>query len=330
MLPEGYAEQETAHLFTIESVEVIHYREIDGLVEAINESTVSARTSGVVKQIYYDINDYVPAGSVIIELDSTAQTVALDRANAQLKEAQSAVNEAQIQFERLRQLLSRKAVSQSDYDRSKAQYEAAQARLASAQSGVEQARLELDYTRITAPYAGLVKSRQVELGEKVLPGTTLMTGLSLEQLRILGDLPQSDLKWIANQKEVDVLLPDGEIIQAGPVTLYPYADARTHGVRFRAPLEAEGQMVFPGMLLKIRVPMHTKEVIRIPSSSLVRRTELDAVYVANAEGQPRLRMVRPGSQTGDWIEIESGLYAGDRVFRSALEALARLKTSSSP
>ena len=163
----------------------------DGRVEAVNQATVSAQTSGRIAELPFDVNDFVDAGDVVMRFTDTEQKAALSRAEASSQEARARLAEASQAFERFSKMIENNSVSQSQLDQSRANRDAAQARLNAARSGVETAQEQLEYTVVRAPYAGIVSKRHVELGELVSPGQPLISGLSLQQLRVNIDVPQS-------------------------------------------------------------------------------------------------------------------------------------------
>ncbi len=161
----------------------------DGRVEAVNRATISAQTSGRIAELPFDVNDFVDAGAVVMRFTDTEQQAALASALAALEEANARLAEANQEFERFSQMIENQTISQARFDQSKANRDAAQARVNAAQSGVAAAREQLEYTVVRAPYAGIVAERHVELGELVRPGQPLISGLSLQQLRINVDVP---------------------------------------------------------------------------------------------------------------------------------------------
>ena len=157
-------------------------------------------------------------------------------------------------------------------------------------------------------------------------GTPLMTGLSLEHLRVIVDVPQSDIAALRSDGDARVELPDGRTLTAVETRVFPYADASTHTFRVRLRL-AEGQHgIYPGMWVKVRFDTGEEDALLIPESAVVRRSELTAVYVVGADGAPRLRQVRLGRPQADGrIAILAGLDDGERVVTdpaAARQALA--------
>ncbi|GAA0682424.1 efflux RND transporter periplasmic adaptor subunit [Marinobacterium maritimum] len=286
---------------------------LDGIIEAVQKSTVSAQTSGRVTALPFDVDDSVPAGALIVQLDDSEQQARFSQAQAGLAEARAGLTDARQQFSRTQSLHERKLVANQALDQARNQLNAAQARLARAEAGLAEAQKQLDYTRITAPYGGILIERHVELGESVNPGQPLLTGLSLEHLRVVVDLPQQYAGLAREQRRARVTLPDGSELETGEMTFYPYADPATHTFRLRMPLTEPDGKLYPGMLVKVSVPVETREALWIPADAILHRSELRAVFVLDGQGQPRLRQIRTGIRNGEQVEVLAGLQAGERI-----------------
>lgn len=287
--------------------------QLDGVIEAVQQSTVSAQTSGTIVELPFDVDDSVNAGDLIVRLEDSEQKARLDQAQAGLQEAQSGLQDASQQFQRTETVHERGLVSRQELDRARNNLSAAQARVERAEAAVAEARKQLDYTRVIAPYGGILTERHVELGESVSPGQPLLSGLSLQQLRVVVDLPQAYADAARSQRQATVTLADGRVLKTGDITFYPYANPQTHTFRLRLQLEEPSGSLFPGMLVKVSVPVASREALWIPASALIERSELRAVFVQNDAGQPRLRQVRVGQSNDDRLEILAGLSEGEQV-----------------
>jgi len=166
---------------------------------------------------------------------------------------------------------------------------------------------------VIAPYGGIVTERHVEIGESVSPGQPLLSGLSLEQLRVVVDLPQQYADLARGEQQATVTLSDGRVLDTGEMTFYPYANPETHTFRLRMRLTEPNGTLFPGMLVKVQVPVASREALWIPATALVQCSELRAVFVLNDDDQPRLRQIRTGTRHEDQLEVLSGVSAGERV-----------------
>jgi RND family efflux transporter MFP subunit len=287
-------------------------RLLDGTVEAVNQSTVSAQTAGRVTGIYFDVNDVVPAGALIISIRSTEQAAGLTQAQAALKEATAREAEAQVRYERIRDMYQRKVVAKATYDEASAGRDAAVARLIAARAGLEAAREGVSYTEIRAPYAGVVTQKHVQVGESVAPGTPLMTGASLDALRVVAEVPQSVIGQVRTARKAAVYV-DGRRIESAGLTIFPAAQPETNTFRARIELPKDVKGLAPGMFVKVGLVTGEAERLLVPRSAIVERSEMRGVYVVAPDGRVALRQVRLGHARGDRVEILAGLVAGERV-----------------
>ena len=295
---------------------------IDGVVEATRQSTVSAQISGRVKAIYFDVGDRVNKGQVILRIDEREANQALAGSRAQLSQAEAALQNARLNYERSQQLFAQKFISQAALDKAKSDYDVARAQAAASEAGAEQSALAQSYTSVVAPYPGVVSARMVELGEMVTVGKPLMTGFDPSQLRVIANVPQDRLKEIGIRPSVTVEVPSlSRWIKAASVTVQPSADVRTHSTQVRVDLPSNQANVYPGMFVRTHFVVGKASKMLIPVTAVLRRSEVVAVYVVDDKDVPHLRQVRLG-ETNEQNEIEvlAGLNAGERVARDAVKA----------
>ncbi|MGI9238251.1 MAG: efflux RND transporter periplasmic adaptor subunit [Woeseiaceae bacterium] len=295
----------------------------DGRIEAVNQATVSAQTSGRIAELPFDVNDFVDAGKVIMRFTDTEQRAVLTRAEASLEEGRARAAEAAQEFERVSNMFKNGTVSKSRFDQAKANRDAAHARLNAARAGVETAREQLEYTVVRAPYAGIVAKRHVELGELVSPGQPLITGLSLQSLRVNVDVPQSMFHAIRTIGKAFVYIDD-ERIAGTELTFYPVADIVANTFRVRVDLPIGSATLYPGMIVKVGFVVGETKRLLIPTEAVVRRSELSAVYVAK-DDRVALRQVRLGRKYGESIEVLAGLSEGEVVAAEPVAAGIYLK-----
>src|SRR5450759_1844012 len=312
----------------IEPVRTPLERDVDGTIEAVNQTTVSAQTSGRVAEILYDVNDVVPAGAVIMRLKGTEQRAGLQGAEAALTEAKARNIEAATSYQRIADLFQRRVVSKAQFDQATANRDAAAARLAAAEAGLTTAREGVGYTEIRAPYGGVVTKRLVEVGETVGPGTPLMTGLSLRDLRVNTTIPQSIVMQVRKLKQAAVYVGDQRIV-ATKITIFPEAATPSSTFRARLDLPPGAIDLAPGMYVKVGLVIGEADRLLVPASAVIERSEVTGVYVIDSHGQVSLRYVRPGHHFGDQLEILSGLVAGERIALDPIGASARIAPTES-
>jgi RND family efflux transporter MFP subunit len=302
-------------------------RLLDGTVEAVNQATMSAQTSGRIAEVFYDVDDYVEPGAAIVRFTNVEQQSALRQADAALAEAAARQKQATEDFERVEGLHESGSASKREYDQALASREAANARVNAARSAVETARQQVEYTLVRAPYAGIVTERHVEVGETIGVGQPLMSGLSLETLRIVVDVPQQVAAEVRKRRSAFILTDEGRVA-ATDVTIFPYAHSASNTFRVRLELP-EGQFgLYPGMFVKVAFVVGESQRLLIPDNALIRRSEVTGVYVVGDDNSVRLRQVRVGRSFGERIEVLSGLHPGEQIATDPVSAGIYLKTRS--
>ena len=302
--------------------EVAQTYSADGVVEATRQSTVSAQISGRVREIYFDVGDSVKKGQVILRIDQQEAAQALAGSQAQVMQAQAAMHNAKSNYERARQMFAQKYISQAAMDRAEADYKVALAQAAASQAGESRAAVAQGYTAVVAPYGGMVAARLVQIGEMVTVGQPLMTGFDPSRMRVIVNVPQDKLKDIGARPDVAIEFPAIQLrVPAASVTVKPLADARTHTTQVRIDLPANQTGVYPGMFVRAHFVVGKARKMLIPSSAVVRRSEVSAVYVVGDKDRVTLRQIRLGEAVGqNEIEVLAGLNAGERVALDPIKA----------
>ncbi|MCX7960692.1 MAG: efflux RND transporter periplasmic adaptor subunit [Burkholderiales bacterium] len=314
------APQLAAGVAEVREVDLVYSAE--AVIEAVRQSTVAAQIAGRIVEIRFDVGDYVKKGEVIVRIDERAATQAVAASEAQVREAEAAVRNARLNFERSRKLFEQKFISQAALDKAEAEYKQAQARLSAMLAGAGAAAVERGFATIVAPYSGVVSARHVELGEMAVPGKPLMTGFDPASLRAVANVPQSQVPAIQASGRARIEIPSvGRWIEAKQITVVPAADPRTHTTRIRLELAQDVRGVYPGVFARAHFTIGRAERLLVPREAVFRRSELTAVYVLDEKGWPRLRQVRLGT-AGDEraVEVLAGLRPGERVALEPVKA----------
>lgn len=302
------------------------YFYLDGVVEAINQTTVSAQTSGEIMEIFFDVDDYVEKNTVIVSLNNTEQQANVKKAEAAINEARALNLKARQEYQRIKKVYDQNLVSKSSLDEARAQLQATTARLDASQAGLTQAQEQLSYTQVIAPYSGIVIERHVEPGEVVQPGMALVTGISLDQLRVNVAVPQSLINKLRQYGKAAIIHPEtGQFIATKKITIFPFADPVTNTFQVRLDLPDGVEQIFPGMFVKVSLVTGEKKKLMIPSQAIVYRSEVTGVYVVNANGKISFRQVRSGGEHDENSTIIlAGLDAGEQVALDPIAAGAQL------
>lgn len=291
----------------------------EGVVEAVQQSVIAAQVAGQIAQLTVKAGDRVRQGQLLVRIDSQSAAQQASASQAQVAAAAAQLEVARKEFERQQQLFKKNYLSQAALDQAEAQFKATEAavRGSKAQAGV--ASTQTGFYALSAPYSGTVASVSAEVGEMALPGKVLLTIYDPGEMRVVASLPQSRVAQLAAQPVVRLELPampeDRRWLQASSVTVLPTADAASQSVQVRLALPRAAVALTPGLFARAHFPLAAGQPSRllVPQRAVVRRSELSAVYVVTAEGQPQLRQVRLGRTQGDEVEVLAGLAAGENI-----------------
>ncbi|MGN7725245.1 efflux RND transporter periplasmic adaptor subunit [Luteimonas sp. 22616] len=306
---------------TVHTAESTRGRAWDGVVEAVQQATLTAQTSGRVASVNVDVNDRVAAGDVLLRLTAVEQQAGANTARAQLRAAEAAAVEAEASYRRFAALASGQYISRAQIDQARAARDSAVATRDAARAQLAQAGQQTEYTVVRAPFAGIVSARDVEPGESVMPAQALLSLYAPDVLRIEVLVPQSDAAAIRTAKRARIFLADGRSLDAAQVIVFPAADPSTHSVGVRVLLPGVADAPQPGITAKVVFPIASSVgMVRIPAGALVQRGEVSGVYVLANSHHLALRQVRLGQRVGDEIEVIAGLKAGEKIALDPVEA----------
>lgn len=293
----------------------------DGVVEAVRHTTMAAQVAGAVVDLRVQAGDRVKKGQVLLRIDARAAAEGAAASSAQVEAARSQLDVATREYERQKQLAAKQYISRAQLERAEAQYRATAAQLRAQIANASATRIQAGFFVLTAPYSGIVSDVPVTLGDMAAPGRPLLVMYDPAALRVTASLPQSALAQLQAGQPARVELPglpeaQRWIVQK-QVQVLPTFDASTHSAQLRVPLPAGVPGLTPGMFARVWVPTTGAVAdagrLYVPSSALVRRAELNGVYVISRTGKPILRQVRVGRSEGGRVEILSGVAAGERV-----------------
>lgn len=184
---------------------------------------------------------------------------------------------------------------------------------------LERRRMALTRIVVRAPQDGVVTELNAREGMYVTPGTIAMSIVDLESVWIVVDVFERQSDWVEVGQPAEVRLPykPGEILKGEVEFVYPTLDAKTRTLRVRLRFENPDEALKPDMYANVLIFASPKDnVLSIPREALIRTGKADRVVIAEGDGRFRAVEVVPGMESGDQVEIKSGLQAGMRVVTS--------------
>lgn len=302
--------------------------EWNGIVVAVQESSLTAQVSGRIDQVKVRAGQSVQAGQELAVIDARESTAGVAQARAQLAQARANQSGAQTAYDRNKRLFEKGFISKASLDDSRTQLAAARAAVAQALAGLKRQSVATSYLSIRAPYDGVVAEVLTEVGEIAQPGRVLMRVHSPDALRVSLRVPTAYAAGLGADSRA--------LVQAGatvgrqttaaqwsePLALQvmPAADPGSATVEVRIELpQALAQGLRPGAYLRVATSSPAGNGLFIPASALLSRGELKAVYVAGPD-RFILRAIRVGPREGDRIEVLAGLKEGERVATDPVRA----------
>lgn len=294
---------------------------LDGVVQAVKQSTVAAQASGRIASFTVKAGDKVRAGQVLATIDDREAQVGTQRAQAQVNQADAELRNAQSQMERTRNLQAQGFVSKAALDTADAQYKSALAQREQAAASARQSGIAQGYTRVTAPLDGWVLQTFAQAGDLAVPGTPLLVVYAPQPLRAVVQVPASRSQAVRQSKQTSVLVDGGAATPQSIAPLnrleVPSSDPVSQTTEWRMDLPAkDSTALVPGQQVRVNFAIDGAAAtasLTVPAAAVVRRGELSAVYVVNGKTFA-LRAVRLGRDLGaQGVEVLSGLRAGDVV-----------------
>jgi RND family efflux transporter MFP subunit len=297
------------------------------------QSTIYARVSGYVGKWFVDIGDKVQKGETLATIETPDLDAQLAAAQAKLKaaEAQANVEEANGVFAKSTYARWKESpkgvVSEQEREEKRAEYESSLAKEAAAKAQVNLAQAEVDnlqaltaFKKVCAPYAGVITSRRIDIGDLVTAGSTasttsLFTLAQSDPIRILVDVPQSvsDQTTVGMPATVTVgQLPDRKF--EGKVTRTANSiDPVSRTLRVEVDVPNPDLLLVPGMYVDVRFVLATRPLLQVPSSALLFRSEGAQVAVVDPDSTVHFHDVTIARDEGDFVELGSGVKSGDKV-----------------
>jgi RND family efflux transporter MFP subunit len=291
---------------------------VEGTVQARQQAVVATRLMARITSIEVEIGDRVGAGQVLLRLGMEDVAANRARAEASLRVAEAARDEAARHVTRMDTLFAQDAVPMVQRDQARLGLVQAESQVSLAEAALQEVTAAAGYAALRAPFAGTVVSRTARVGDLAAPGEPLV-GVEADGPRevVLGVPPDVAATLVAGQAMVVQSDAVGEAT-ATVRAIASGADPRTRTVEVRADLPATWPT---GVAVTALVPAGVREGIAIPESSVVRRGQLTGVRVVTDSGES-LRWVRLGRRLQAAgaegamelrVEVLSGLESGERI-----------------
>lgn len=279
-----------------------------GSFRALNGADLSSEVSGIVESFAFQDGQDVAAGAPLLQLRAEEDI-------ATLRQYQAAADNAQITYDRDLKQLKAQGVSQATVDSDLATLKSNQAQVAAQQALI-------DKKTVKAPFAGRLGTRQVDLGQYLAAGTTMVTLQSLDPILFDFTLPQQALPKLKVGEAVTATLDGypGRGFDGTITAISPLVDSTTRSLTVRASFANPDHALLPGMYGKATVAVgQPQRYVTLPTTAIVSNPYGDIAYVVGGEGTgqtvKQIFVTTAGSR-GDQVAVSKGVKEGDTVVTS--------------
>lgn len=305
-------------LLTVRSDALASGPVITGSIQPERRADLRAEVSAVVLQVLKENGEPVKRGDLLVKLDETAIRDSLLSADAGVRAAEQALDQANRQLERLKTLRASGMTSAAAFDEAEVRRNSAQSELSAAKSRAATARQQLARTQVRAPFDGIVSDRKVSAGDTATIGKELVKVIDPNSMRFEGRVSTDKISLVKVGQPVKFHINGyGDQQFAGTVKrIDPSANDITRQVEVLVGLTGEQPRV-AGLYAEGRIDAETSDALMLPESAIVRSGDETYTWrVKDAKlSKVNLQVGMRDQRTGNF-EIKSGLAAGDTVLRS--------------
>ncbi len=287
-----------------------------GSLKAVQGMTVSAELDGRVTRIHFQSGTVVRKGTLLLEQDSSSE-------RALLPGVVAASELAKGNLQRADNLLAEKIVSQVEYDNAVTKFRQAIAE-------ADEIHATIAKKTIRAPFNGRLGIRLVDLGQQLQSGQEIVSLQTLDPIYLNFSLPQQNLSKLRTGLIVRVTsdaFPDRSI-EGKLTTISPEVDSNTRNIRLQATLNNLDEVLRPGMFVEAKVVLPTQQqTLVIPATAVLYAPYSDSVFLIEEQPEQtdskaglvlRQQFVRLGEKRGDFVAVQSGLEAGQKLASSGV------------
>jgi membrane fusion protein, multidrug efflux system len=321
----------------VEQKDVPIYREWVGTLEGDVNATISAQVTGYLLTRNYMEGSVVTNGQVLFQIDPAPFKAALDKAKAQLTQAQAQKDKYALDVKRYRPLAATQAISQQELDDAIQNEKTAQGQVEAAQAALEQADLNLGFTTIRSPLDGVAGLAKAQVGDLIGPSSGQLTTVTkTEPTRVYVSVSQQLMTDLMQRRLAEGKAkaqtgegPELELVLASG-TVYPQkgrflfannqVDVKTGTVTVVGEFPNPQRLLVPGMFVRVRALLDTeKNALVVPQRAVTDMQGRSLIAVVGADNKVSIRPVTPGERFGPQWVISGNVKAGDRVVAEGIQ-----------
>jgi len=291
------------------------------------EASIYARANGYLKDWVADIGAHVEAGQLLAEIETPDLDQQLEQAKAQLVLSQANLHLAQVTDDRWKELLKTASVSEQAAAEKAAARETAAASVEADRANMRRLQELVSFQRVTAPFAGTITIRAVDIGDLIVAGSggqQLFHLAQTDKLRVYVRVPEPQALGIASGLEATVTTPEspGQVFAGKVVTTSEAISATSRSLLTELEVDNSKHQILPYSFGEVTLRNNNSDPpLTLPSNTVLFRAQGLQVAVVGPDGSIELRPVEVGRDFGQTVEIRGGVTAADKVVVNPTDSL---------
>ncbi|BDD03774.1 efflux RND transporter periplasmic adaptor subunit [Aureibacter tunicatorum] len=307
-----------AEVITLSSELVPEQSKYSAKIESGQSIKLSTKLMGRIVKMNVDEGELVKKGQLLAVIDSEDLNAKKSQAHAAMKQAKAAFENASKDYERFQKLYEKKSASEKELEDMKTRWLASKAQLEAAEQMESEVNQYLKYSRLKAPYDGIVAKKFMDAGDLASPGMPILAISSDQNFEALAKVSEKDLSKFQQGNNVYVEIPSVKKVIEGKVKHVNYSNQYS-GAQYLVTVDLNGSdnsILRSGMQAYVMMNDKASQKLMIPESAIVRKGQMEGVFIVSENNKAQLRWLRLGRKKGGKVEVISGLRSGEKIVES--------------
>ncbi|MDF9794910.1 membrane fusion protein (multidrug efflux system) [Catalinimonas alkaloidigena] len=299
-------------------------------IQAVQNVELRARVQGFLERIYVDEGQEVKKGQLLFKINDEEYKAELAKAKANLKSAIAEAKASELEVDRLKVLVEKNVISNTELEVAQAKLDAMKARIEEARSAESNAAMRLSYTSIRAPFDGILDRIPLKTGSLIDHGTLLTTASDVSSVYVYFNVSESEyLEYVKSKSNDPTAQNDVVSLTLADGSGYPYQGsietmegefkASTGSIAFRAHFPNPEKILKHGATGRVSLSNIINDALMVPQKAVFEIQDKNFVFVVDTNNQVRMRSFVPKLRFSHYYIVESGLQAGDKIVYEGIQ-----------
>lgn len=298
-------------------------------IQAKKNIEIRSRMMGLMQDVYVNEGQIVKKGQVLFKINDSEYQMELAKLNANVRQAEADIRIASIEVSQLQSLYNKKYVASNELDLAKAKLESAKAKKAYAMAEKDAVLQKINFTRITAPFDGVIDIIPFKEGSLIENGALLTTLSQLDEILAYFSIPENlyfeltSENKLNNHQKIELILPNGKNYEFGGTlnTAESEIDRNTGSIRYKVAFPNPDRLIKHGTSGKLVISEDQPKSILIPQKSTFSIQDKTYVFVVDKNNKVKQKNIVVSSTLNDSYLIESGLNRNDIIVLEGTQSL---------